>query len=185
MSQSIEQVLLNIAVNLNAHQPTYRHYQKLLDGLQQVLPCDASALFILDDAQNLVPVAINGLSMAVLGRKFSPQEHPRLEMIMQSRLPVRFPESSSLPDPFDGLLSEDDEASIDVHSCMGCSLYVGEALVGVLTIDALASGAFKKSLMTRLPPLLRSRRALCVTSACLKHLKSQSSTAFNQPAAYR
>lgn len=144
MSQSIEQVLLNIAVNLNAHQPTYQHYQKLLDALQQVLPCDASALFILDDAQNLVPVAINGLSMAVLGRKFAPHENPRLEMIMQSRLPVRFPENSSLPDPFDGLLSEDDEGSIDVHSCMGCSLYVEEALVGVLTIDALASGAFKK-----------------------------------------
>lgn len=142
MSQSVEQVLLNIAVNLNAHQPTYQHYQKLLDALQQVLPCDASALFILDDDQNLTPVAINGLSLEVLGRKFLPHEHPRLEMIMQSRLPVRFPENSTLSDPFDGLLSDDDDANIDVHSCMGCSLYVGETLVGVLTIDALASGAF-------------------------------------------
>ncbi|MFV0576508.1 MAG: nitric oxide reductase transcriptional regulator NorR [Vibrio sp.] len=144
MAQSIEQVLLNIAVELNAQQPSHQHYQTLLDALQQVLPCDASALFVLDEAQRLIPVAINGLSMTVLGRKFIPNEHPRLEIIMQSRTPIRFPETSTMPDPFDGLLSEDDDRNVDVHSCMGCSLYVGDTLVGVLTIDAMASGVFDK-----------------------------------------
>ncbi len=141
-SSSIEQVLLNIALELNMGQPSSTHYQKLIDGLQQVLPCDASALFILDQQQQLVPVAINGLSAEVLGRRFLPDLHPRLGLILASRHPVRFPENSTLPDPFDGLLSDDTHHKIDVHACMGCSLYVGDSLVGALTLDAKQSGAF-------------------------------------------
>ncbi len=139
---SVEQVLLNIAVELNMGEPSTDHYQKLIDALQQVLPCDASALFTLDKDQNLVPVAMNGLSSEVFGRRFVPDFHPRLAMILANRKPVRFPESSSLPDPFDGLLSEDIHHKIDVHSCMGCSLYVGDNLVGALTLDAEKPGAF-------------------------------------------
>ncbi|WP_039836077.1 nitric oxide reductase transcriptional regulator NorR [Vibrio rumoiensis] len=140
---SVEQVLLRIALDLNAGMPTTQHYQKLIDALQQVLPCDACALFILDHQQQLIPVAMNGLSNEVLGRTFLPNLHPRLEMILNSRHPVRFPEDSNLPDPFDGHLSADPHHKIDVHSCMGCSLYVEDTLVGVLTLDAQASGAFE------------------------------------------
>ncbi len=139
---SVEQVLLNIAVALNMGEPSTKHYQKLIDGLQQVLPCDASALFTLDQDQQLVPIAMSGLSFEVLGRRFLPDAHPRLAMILANRKPVRFPENSSLPDPFDGLLSDDIHHKIDVHSCMGCSLYVGETLVGALTLDAKKPGAF-------------------------------------------
>lgn len=141
-SVSTEQVLLQIALELNAGTPTTRHYQKLIDALQQLLPCDASALFILNHQQQLVPVAINGLSNEVLGRTFLPELHPRLETILKSRNPVRFPEDSNLPDPFDGQLSCDLDHKIDVHSCMGCSLYVDDTLVGLLTLDAKESGAF-------------------------------------------
>jgi anaerobic nitric oxide reductase transcription regulator len=139
---SIEQVLLNIAVELNMGEPSTQHYQKLIDALQQLLPCDASALFTLDNEKHLVPIAISGLSSEVFGRRFLPDVHPRLAMILANRKPVRFPENSSLPDPFDGLLSEDIHHSIDVHSCMGCSLYVGDTLVGALTLDAAKPGAF-------------------------------------------
>ncbi len=141
-SPSIEQVLLKIAVELNAGEPNSQHYQKLIDALQQVLPCDASALFTLNNEGILVPVAINGLSSEVFGRRFLPDVHPRLAMILANRKPVRFPEHSSLPDPFDGLLSDDIHHNIDVHSCMGCSLYVGDTLVGALTLDAAKPGAF-------------------------------------------
>ncbi|WP_165313567.1 nitric oxide reductase transcriptional regulator NorR [Vibrio ziniensis] len=139
---SIEQVLLNIAVELNMSEPSTQHYQKLIDALHLLLPCDASALFTLDNEQHLVPIAISGLSTEVFGRRFLPDVHPRLAMILANRKPVRFPESSSLPDPFDGLLSEDIHHSIDVHSCMGCSLYVGDTLVGALTLDAAKPNAF-------------------------------------------
>nr|WP_269461551.1 nitric oxide reductase transcriptional regulator NorR [Vibrio aphrogenes] len=141
---SVEQALLQIALELNAGMPTTQHYQKLIDALQLVLPCDACAIFILDHQQQLIPVAMNGLSNEVLGRTFLPNLHPRLEMILNSRQPIRFPEDSSLPDPFDGHLSADLHHKIDVHSCMGCSLYVDDTLVGALTLDAQASGAFDK-----------------------------------------
>lgn len=141
-NSSIERVLLQIALDLNARTPTTQHYQQLVDALQQVLPCDACALFILNHQQQLIPVAINGLSNEVLGRSFLPELHPRLAMILESRRPVRFPENSTLPDPFDGHLSHDLHHKIDVHACMGCSLYVEDTLVGVLTLDAQASGAF-------------------------------------------
>ncbi len=139
---SIEQVLLNIALELNAGIPTVKHYQKLIDAVHQLLPCDACALFILNHQQQLVPVAMSGLSNEVLGRTFTPDLHPRLAMILQSQGPVRFPQDSTLPDPFDGLLANDPHHKIDVHACMGCTLYVENTLVGVLTLDAQNSGAF-------------------------------------------
>lgn len=141
-NHSMERVLLQIALDLNARTPTTQHYQKLVDALQQVLPCDACVLLILNHQQQLIPVAMNGLSNEVLGRSFLPELHPRLSMILESRQPVRFPEDSTLPDPFDGYLSHDPHHKIDVHACMGCSLYVEDTLVGVLTLDAQASGAF-------------------------------------------
>ena len=144
MTASIEQVLLQIALDLNVNLPSGHHYQRLIASLNQVLPCDASALFILDQEGFLKPVAVSGLSQEVLGRRFFPKTHPRLDAILQSKKPVRFPASSDMPDPFDGLLEEDPNRSIAVHDCMGCSLYVEDNLVGVLTLDAMEVGAFKK-----------------------------------------
>ncbi len=38
----------------------------------------------------------------------------------------------------------DEHVNIEVHDCLGCSLYVEDTLVGLLTLDALEVGAFKK-----------------------------------------
>lgn len=143
-AKNLEQVVLKIAVELSVEAPSTDQYQKLVNALQQILPCDACALFVFDHHQQLVPVALNGLSTAVLGRTFIPVQHPRLDMILASRQPVRFPASSTLPDPFDGLLSLDANNQMQVHSCMGCSLYVGETLVGLLTLDAESPDAFEQ-----------------------------------------
>lgn len=144
MTPSIDKVLLQIALDLSTSLPKGQHYQKLIDSVIQVLPCDASALFILDKDKVLVPVAVSGLSTSVLGRKFFPKNHPRLEKILNSKKPVRFSASSQLPDPFDGLLLAMPDDHIDVHDCMGCSLYVEDKLVGILTLDALEVGAFER-----------------------------------------
>ncbi|WCE32379.1 nitric oxide reductase transcriptional regulator NorR [Vibrio sp. SCSIO 43137] len=145
MTPSLEKVLLQIALDLTSELPKGQHYQKLIDAVNKVLPCDASALFVLDKNNFLVPVAVSGLSTSVLGRKFDPKEHPRLKKILSSRKPVRFSADSKLPDPFDGLLSGAPQETIDVHDCMGCSLYVEEKQVGLLTLDALNTGAFDKT----------------------------------------
>ena len=141
MSPTLDHVLLNIALNLNSSRSHDQQYQSLIDGVTQVFPCDASCLFIFDQDGFLTPVAVKGLSKAVLGRRFFPKAHPRLEAIIQSHQPVRFDANSSLPDPFDGSLVSHDTC-IDVHDCMGFSLFVEGQLVGALTIDALTVGAF-------------------------------------------
>lgn len=144
MKASVEKVLLQIALDLSSALPKGQHYQKLIDSVKQVLPCDASALFVLDKNGVLVPVAVSGLSTSVLGRQFIPADHPRLSKILSNKKPIRFSANSELPDPFDGLLSIAPREQIDVHDCMGCSLYVEDKLVGLLTLDALEVGAFDK-----------------------------------------
>lgn len=139
---SINQVLLQIALDLSTSLPSGHHYQRLIAALNRVLPCEASALFIFDEMGFLQPVAVSGLSEEVLGKKFLPDNHPRLKAILGCTTPLRFPSTSELPDPFDGFLKDDPNSSIDVHDCMGCSLYVEDNLVGVLTLDAMQVGAF-------------------------------------------
>ena len=141
MHQNMNKVLLDIALNLSSNLTSEKQYQHLIDGIDQVFPCDASALFILDENGFLTPVAVKGLTSSVLGRRFFPKAHPRLEAIMQSKQPVRFDANCELPDPFSGILLSE-EAELDVHDCLGCSLYVEGQLVGVLTLDSLIVGAF-------------------------------------------
>ena len=136
-----DQAWLQIALGLSTSMPGELQYRRLVQAIYDVLPCDAVALLKLQEGQ-LIPVAVQGLAPELVGQKLLPAEHPRLEAIMSQREPVRFADNSSLPDPFDGWLSIDTERSADVHSCMGCSLYVDHQLVGVLTLDALKPGVF-------------------------------------------
>lgn len=137
----LEKTLLKIALDLSLSLPKKAHYQRLMQAVNEVMHCDAVALLELQ-GDVLVPVAIDGLSPEVLGMRFSPKDHPRLNAILSSRKPIRFDADSSYPDPYDGLLAIDPKKVLDVHDCMGCCLYVEETLVGILTLDALKVGAF-------------------------------------------
>lgn len=137
----LEKTLLKIALDLSLSLPKKAHYQRLMFAVNEVMPCDAVALLELQ-GDELVPVAVDGLSPEVLGMRFCPKDHPRLNAILSSRKPIRFDSDSSYPDPYDGLLAIDPKKILDVHDCMGCCLYVEENLVGVLTLDALKVGAF-------------------------------------------
>lgn len=141
MAKSIEQVLLDISLNLSSNRSHEQQYQNLINGVTQVFPCDASCLLILDEDGLLTPVAVKGLSSTVLARRYDPKDHPRLAAIIQSRSAVRFDANCALADPFDGALLTATQ-TIDVHDCMGCGLYIEDQLVGALTMDALAVGAF-------------------------------------------
>ena len=52
-----------------------------------------------------MPVAAHGLAPEALARRYPRREHPRLDLILRSAEPVRFPPTVRLPDPFDGLLA--------------------------------------------------------------------------------
>src|SRR5512146_1198207 len=135
------QALQRLAVDLTEGLRASDRYERLLDIVRSAIPCDATALLALQDG-DLVPLAVHGLSPQVLGMRFPPSRHPRLDAIVRSDRPVRFPATSGLPDPFDGLVEGAPDALADVHDCLGCPLVTEGRVVGVLTADALAIDAF-------------------------------------------
>ncbi|MCC6644051.1 MAG: nitric oxide reductase transcriptional regulator NorR [Polyangiaceae bacterium] len=138
---AITDALLSMAVDLTASLASHDRLTRLLEAVRTAVPCDAAAVLELrGDA--LVPLATHGLAPEVLGRRFARAEHPRLELVLSRRAPVRFPAATTLPDPYDGLLLVNPDATRDVHACLGCPLVAGEDVVGVLTVDALQPGAF-------------------------------------------
>jgi anaerobic nitric oxide reductase transcription regulator len=97
------------------------------------------------EGTELVPVAAHGLIPSALSRRFDRRDHPRLDVILNSREPVRFAVDSPLADPFDGLLDlPDHHPSLHetIHACLGCALTEGGQVVGALTADALEPHAF-------------------------------------------
>lgn len=135
------QALLEVARDLTASLAAEDRYSRLLAAVRRVVPCDAACLLRLEDHM-LVPLAAHGLTTEALGQRFLPGEHPRLDAILRSERPVRFPADSPLADPYDGLMEADAHALSHVHDCMGCRLTCDGEVVGALTADALSPSAF-------------------------------------------
>ncbi len=133
--------LLSIALDLTASLASEDRLARLLRAVRRSIPCDAAAVLELA-GDDLIPLAVHGLAPEVLGRRFARREHPRLEVVVARKTPVRFPADSALPDPYDGLLLANPDATRDVHACLGCPLLEGDRVIGVLTADALQPGAF-------------------------------------------
>ncbi|MFC3024918.1 nitric oxide reductase transcriptional regulator NorR [Vibrio zhugei] len=125
---------IQVALDITSGISDQDRFDRLLSTIRQTLKCDASALLLFRD-QQFVPLAINGLSEDVLGRRFDIEQHPRLEAIARAGDVVRFPSDSDLPDPYDGLIPNHDE-ELKVHSCIGLPLMLEDRLIGAVTIDA-------------------------------------------------
>ncbi|GGI72067.1 nitric oxide reductase transcriptional regulator NorR [Shewanella gelidii] len=126
--------LTHIALDITSGISTQDRFTRLLDKVRQTLHCDAAALLAFR-GQQFTPLAIDGLSEDVLGRRFIISEHPRLEAIARAGDIVRFPAESDLADPYDGLIpNQGDE--LKVHACIGLPLFADQKLIGALTIDA-------------------------------------------------
>ena len=132
--------LLPLLDDLSRDLPQAEHYQRLLLALRTCLPCDALALLRLDGEQ-LVPVAVWGLSPDTLGRRFRVEEHPRLATLLASPGATRFAADCDLPDPYDGLI-ESTPGRLQVHDCLGCPLYIDNRPWGLLTLDSLDPARF-------------------------------------------
>lgn len=135
------QALLSIALDLSAPLAVKDRLYRALASVCVALSCDAAAILELV-GEELVPLATHGLAPEVLGRRFARREHPRLDLVIVRRAPVRFASDSPLPDPYDGLLLVNPDATRDVHACLGCPLIADGNVVGILTADALEPGAF-------------------------------------------
>lgn len=126
--------LAKIAIELQHGLSGQDRFQTLITSVRGLLSCDASALLRYEN-QLFRPLAIDGLSADVLGRRFSLNSHPRLEAIARAGDVVRFPADSQLPDPYDGLIPGHDE--LKVHACIGLPLFTDQQLIGALTFDSL------------------------------------------------
>ena len=131
-----------IVNDLSRQLPAKQRYQRLLETIMQLFPCDACALLKLE--QNyLVPLAIEGLSEDTLGRRFLVAEQPRLAAILASSSITRFATDCQLSDPYDGLI-ENHANQLHVHDCMGVTLNIDGQAWGVLTLDALNPCTFDR-----------------------------------------
>jgi len=133
--------LLEIARDLTASIGAADRYARLLAAMRRAIPADAACLLRLEGDQ-LVPLAGHGLRPEALTRRYDRRQHPRLDAILRSPDPVRFPPDSPLADPFDGLLEADERALEHIHACLGCALTEGGEVVGALTADAREPHAF-------------------------------------------
>ena len=133
--------LLAIARDLTASLASEDRYQRLLAKAGELIPFDAACLLRLE-GDELVPLAGVGLQPRALELRYQRQAHPRLDCILAADGPVRFATDSPLPDPFDGLLIDDQHDVHGIHACLGCPLQDGDELVGALTADAMAPDAF-------------------------------------------
>lgn len=131
--------LVEIAAELNQGRSYEARFRRLVNILQRALGCDACALLQYEN-RLFRPLATEGLSPDVLGRRFSPDSHPRLEAIARAGDVVRFPADSGLPDPYDGLIPG--QEALKVHACVGLPLFDGERLIGALTLDSMDPGHF-------------------------------------------
>ena len=114
-------------------------FARLIISIHNALHCDATALLRYEN-QQFRPLATAGLAPDVMGRRFSLDAHPRLEAIARAGDVVRFPADSDLPDPYDGLIPEQDE--LHVHACVGMPLFSGQTLIGALTLDGMNATQF-------------------------------------------
>ncbi len=131
---------LQVARDITSGISEQDRFERLLATIRNILQCDASALLLYKD-QNFIPLAINGLSQDVLGRRFAIEQHPRFEAIARAGDVVRFPASSDLADPYDNLIPNL-EGKLEVHACIGLPLLHDERLIGAITIDAFDPNQF-------------------------------------------
>jgi anaerobic nitric oxide reductase transcription regulator len=136
-------VLTRMASRLAAADGHEERYKILLQTFHEVVGGDAVAL-LRKEGKALNLVACRGLSPDAPNRRFQLDEHPRLNVICNSKEAVIFPSDSSLADPYDGLIGSDGSAAARVHSCMGLPLVVNRRLIGALTADALAPDVFER-----------------------------------------
>ena len=147
------QALLPLVDDLSRELVEAERYRRLLSALRALIPCDATALLRLEGEQ-LVPLAVDGLSPDTLGRRFAVAEHPRFAALLAERRPTRFAADSQLPDPYDGLV-EEHVGQLEVHDCLGCPLYIDERPWGLLTLDSLRPGSFAQNDLDNLDAFAR------------------------------
>src|SRR6478609_5207114 len=146
-------------------------FQQLLAAAKRAVRCDAVALLQLD-AGVLTPVAVDGLSLETLGRRFAVAAHPRLARLVESASVLRFPADCPLPDPYDGLVLGQ-QGLLAVHDCVGAPLHVAGRLWGLLTFDTLAAGTLAAVATSQVEAVVRLIESGLEAAETLRAVRAQ------------
>lgn len=152
-------LIASLLSDMNTAVPAPIRLQRAVQTIAAEFDCDAVVL-LQATAQGLIIQASVGLVPDAGGRCFAAAEHPRLARILQTRETVHFAPDTDLPDPYDGLLSAMTSAQLEVHDCLGMSLYVDGQLWGALTLDAASSGHFSQQQVAQLGALALALQAM-------------------------
>lgn len=171
MSKISQFSLVNFALDLSAAVSMNCFYESLISAVCATIKADAVALLIFRH-ETLVPVAQRGLSDDVMGRRFIPEQHPRLKAICSTRAVTRFSADSPLPDPYDGMIASHNH-NMNVHSCMGIPLYKDETLLGVLTLDSLEPNEYDALDAASVDTLSRLAARLLYAALYIRELNKQ------------
>jgi len=87
LSKTQQEAVLEIARDLTASLGSEDRYARLIDVICRLIPCDAACLLRLEGS-DLVPLAARGLIPEALSRRFNRRDHPRLDVILNSKEPV-------------------------------------------------------------------------------------------------
>ena len=183
MTTPLLQALLPLVDDLSRELSEGERYRRLLSALRTLIPCDASALLRLEGEQ-LIPLAVDGLSTDTLGRRFLVSEHPRFQALLAHPGPTRFAADSGLPDPYDGLV-EQHVGQLEVHDCLGCPLFIDEQPWGLLTLDSLDPARFAQSDLDNLETFARLAAASVRASDRLLNLSQRADAEHQLAERYR
>jgi anaerobic nitric oxide reductase transcription regulator len=140
---SYDDVILDIALDLNRSLTSKDRWQRLLLSIKTIIPYDAASLMRLN-GDHLIPMATIGIDEKKLPSKFVLKDHPKLEIACKSKKATIFPHEMDLPDPFDDLLDDVEGPLSKIHACLGMPLILKGKVIGLLTADAIRSDAFDK-----------------------------------------
>lgn len=132
--------LIKLALDLSNSLTATDRFERLLSIICQTITNDAVVL-LKYQGEELKPLAQQGLTKEVLGRRFKINEHPRFSQICHADEPIRFPSDCELPDPYDEMLLAQG-GNLPVHACMGLPLKADNQLLGILTLDSMTPNAF-------------------------------------------
>ncbi len=164
--------LIELAVDLTNNLTNEDRFDRLLSTVRQTINCDAVVL-LAAQAEELKPLAQQGLMRDSLGRRFNIEAHPRFKEICTSTHPIRFPADSPLPDPYDGMLLTH-EGDLPIHACMGLPLLSDKQLIGVLTLDSMTPNVFDDISKRTLDIISAMSAAALKTAILLQTLESHS-----------
>lgn len=171
------QTLAALAVDIQNGVHGRDRFMRMINCIHGALNCDATALLRYEN-QQFRPLATAGLAPDVMGRRFNLDAHPRLEAIARAGDVVRFPADSDLPDPYDGLIP--DQGDLHVHACVGMPLFVGQTLIGALTLDGINATQFDDYSYEELR-VLASLTAGALNNALLMERLEKPASSFTPP----